>query len=240
MIVSINQPAYLPWLGYFHRIAVSDLHIVLDHVQFEKNSFTNRNKIRTADGWCWLTVPVSTSGRFGAAINSLEIAAGRAWAGKHWASIQMNYAKAPFFSEHAGFFEGLFHREWRMLNPLLRELTAYLLDAFGIRTPLLFSSEMNVLGTKSELVLNLCRAVGATRYLSGPLGRNYLDEDSFAAAGIEVEYHAYKHSQYPQVYSGFEPFMAAIDLLFNWGPRSLDILKHEQGNAREVLLRDRC
>ena len=82
MIVSINQPAYLPWLGYFHRIAVSDLHVVLDHVQFEKNSFTNRNKVRTASGTPWLTVPVRSKGRFGdLAINEVDIADGR-WTAK--------------------------------------------------------------------------------------------------------------------------------------------------------------
>ena len=236
MIVSINQPAYLPWLGYFHRIALSDLHIVLDHVQFEKNSFTNRNKIRTSEGWCWLTVPVSTSGRFGVSIDALEIASGRPWADKHWNSIRLSYAKAPFFREHAGFFEGLFRREWRMLNPLLRELTAYLLDALGIRTPLRFSSEMKITGAKSDLVLNLCREVGATHYLSGPLGRNYLDEAGFHAAGITLDYHAYSHPEYPQVYGGFEPYMAAIDLLFNCGPRSLEVLR--QPSASEVLARE--
>ncbi len=224
MIVSINQPAYLPWLGYFHRIAVSDLHIVLDHVQFEKNSFTNRNKVRTADGWCWLTVPVATSGRFGAAINELEIATNQPWARKHWQTLQFNYARAPFFREHAAHLEDIYQRPWTHLAPLLRELTTWQLEQFDIRTPLRFSSEMKPAGTKSDLVLHLCRAVGATRYLSGPLGKDYLDESAFAAAGITVEYHAYNHPAYRQAFRGFEPNLAAVDLLFNCGSQSRGFL----------------
>src|SRR5207249_4338568 len=135
MIVSINQPAYLPWLGYFHRIAVSDAHVVLDHVQFEKNSFTNRNKVRTREGWCWLTVPVKTAGKFGALpINEVRIANENLWASKHWATLMLNYSKAPFFNQHAEFFEDIYTRRWEKLADLAREITEYMLNAFGIHT----------------------------------------------------------------------------------------------------------
>jgi WbqC-like protein len=229
MIVSINQPAYLPWLGYFHRIAVSDLHIVLDHVQFEKNGFTNRNKIRTSEGWCWLTVPLKTSGRFGnLAIAQVEISSERRWAEKHWNSLRLNYSKANYFREHADFFENIFSRSWERLNPLLREITTYLLSAFGIKTKIVFSSEIGAAGRKSELVLELCRKVGATTYLSGSLGRDYLDEVAFEEAGIAVSYQEYRHPTYTQLYSSFEPYMGAIDLLFNCGPKSLGIMMQGQ------------
>jgi hypothetical protein len=229
MILSINQPAYLPWLGYFHRIAASDVHIVLDHVQFEKNSFVNRNKIRTSDGWCWLTVPLKTSGRFGdLAIDQIEIDNAQRWPEKHWNSIRMNYSQAKYFPEHAEFFECIFSRSWERLNPLLREVTTYLLNAFGIKTKILFSSDLTPSGRKSELVLELCRKVSATGYLSGTLGRDYLDEDAFQNAGIPVAYQDYHPLTYKQLYSGFEPYMAAIDLLFNSGPESLDIIMQGQ------------
>jgi hypothetical protein len=239
MIVSINQPAYLPWLGYFHRIAVSDLHIVLDHVQFEKNSFTNRNKIRTSDGWCWLTVPVKTSGRFGdLAIDQVEISTERRWAEKHWNSIRLNYSKASYFREHADFFEAIFSHSWERLNPLLREVTTYLLNGFGIHTKIMLSSEIGVLGRKSELVLELCRKVGATSYLSGSLGRDYLDESAFQQAGIAVAYQDYHHPTYKQAYPNFEPYMGAIDLLLNCGPGSLEVLMRTQ--QLRTPFRDRC
>lgn len=229
MIVSINQPAYLPWLGYFHRIAVSDAHIVLDQVQFEKNSFTNRNKLRTREGWCWLTVPVKTSGKFGdLPINTLTIAGDRPWAAKHWETLRLNCSKAPFFDQHAAFFEGIYARPWERLSDLTREITAYLLDAFSIKTRLYFGSQMKGSGKKDELVLNLCRELGATTYLSGPLGRNYLREELFHEYAIAVRYDDYHHPAYSQVYPGFEPYMAAIDLLFNAGPASREILLKDQ------------
>ena len=229
MIVSINQPAYLPWLGYLHRIAQSDVHIVLDSVQFEKNSFTNRNKVRTAQGWLWLTVPVKTSGKFGAlAIANVEIANDRDWAEKHWATLRLNYAKAPYFSEHAQFFEDVYRHTWIRLHDLAWTITSYLLQAFDIHTPIRVSSQMNAIGKKDELVLNLCQEMGATVYFSGPLGRNYLREGLFAEHDITVRYDDYHHPTYQQVYSGFETYMSALDLLFNAGPRSREILMTNQ------------
>jgi len=229
MIVSINQPAYLPWLGYFHRIAVSDSHIILDHVQFEKNGFTNRNKVRTHEGWSWLTVPVQTSGKFGdLPIHCIKIANEQNWASKHWQTLQFNYSKAPFFAQHAAYLEDLYKRPWLRLADLANEVTRYLLDAFGIHTKCYRSSEMSARGRKDELLLNLCLELGATTYLSGPLGRNYLREDLFNDHGITLRYDDYQHPTYPQVYTGFEAYMSAVDLLFNTGPASLEIILKNQ------------
>lgn len=229
MVVSINQPAYLPWLGYFHRIACSDLHIVLDRVQFEKNSFTNRNKVRTKAGWCWLTVPVATSGKFGdLGIDHIEVAAEARWAAKHWATLYVNYRKTRYFAEHSVFFEQLYRQPWRLLNDLTSEATAYLLKSFGIVTPVRVSSRMAATGRKQDLILNLCQEVGATVYLSGPFGRDYLQEAAFRDAGIKVRYQDYRHPTYPQAYAGFEPFMAAVDLLFNCGSESLNVMMQGQ------------
>lgn len=225
MIVSINQPAYLPWLGYFERIAVSDLHIVLDHVQFEKNSFTNRNKARTKDGSTWLTVPLATKGKFGdLAIRTLEFAPNDPWARKHWATLKMNYAKAPFFRQYAPVYEALYAQSWTGFMPMCRAFLEQHLRDLRIATTLRYSSEMDVEGAKSELVLNLCRAVGATTYLSGALGRNYLDEAAFTAAGLQVRYQDYAHPTYTQCQPGFEPYMGILDLIFNHGPAARDIL----------------
>jgi len=225
VIVSINQPAYLPWLGYFQRIAVSDVHIVLDHVQFEKNSFTNRNKVRTAQGGTWLTVPVKTKGRFGElSIADLEIDTQQDWRRRHWNTIRQAYARAPHFAAHEQFFAGMFSQEWTKLAPLCQELTGYLLDQFQIKTRMLYSSAMEPTGTKDELILELCRSVGATTYFSGALGRDYLREPLFAEAGIKVVYQDYQHPVYAQQYQPFEPYMAAADLLFNCGAQSGELL----------------
>lgn len=229
MILSINQPAYLPWLGYFHRIAISDLHVVLDHVQFEKNSFTNRNRVCTAQGSTWLTVPVRTKGRFGnLPISRLEIAADGRWAGKHWATLSQAYARAPHFQEHAEFFRDTFDRRWHLLADLMTHLTSYLLDALRVETRCVRSSELDVRAAKSDLILDVCRTLNATHYLSGPVGRDYLDLNKFEEQGIGVVFHDYRHPTYPQCEPGFQPFMAAVDLLFNCGSDGSDILRQGQ------------
>ena len=227
MIVSINQPCYLPWLGYFDRIASSDLHVILDNVQFEKNSFTNRNKIRTEQGWCWLSVPVDTGGKFGSlVIKDIEIASDPRWQRKHRMTIEQNYLRSPFFSEHAAFVERIYAMTWRRLIDLIDEMNAYWLDALGIKTRLIRASSMRTTAHKSDLVLEICQRMGASIYLSGPLGRNYLDPSKFQAAGIDVVFHEYNHPTYRQCHPGFEPYMAALDLLFNEGPASLGILRN--------------
>jgi hypothetical protein len=226
MVVSINQPAYLPWLGYFERIASSDVHIVLDHVQFEKNSFTNRNLVPGVNGSLWLTVPVITKGKFGAlGINDLKIRPDSPWAKKHWRTMSMIYRKAPFFGVHADFFEDTYQREWRLLGDLCCHITRYLLEQFEIGTEIRYSSEMGFNTSKSDLLLEICHAIEATKYISGAVGRDYLETSKFSTTGIEVSFQDYQHPIYTQVGCGeFQPNMAAIDLLFNHGPNSWNIL----------------
>lgn len=226
MVVSINQPAYLPWIGYFERIALSDIHITLDHVQFEKNSFTNRNLVPGVNGALWLTVPVITKGKFGAlGINDLKIRPGSPWAKKHWRTMSMIYRKARYFGAHADFFEDTYQREWRLLSDLCSHITRYLLEQFDIGTEIRYSSKMGLKTSKSDLLLEICRATEGTKYISGAVGRDYLETSKFSTAGIEVSFQDYQHPVYNQVGSGeFQPNMAAIDLLFNHGSNSRNIL----------------
>ena len=225
MIVSINQPAYLPWLGYFERVALSDLHVVLDHVQFEKNGFTNRNRIRTATGSAWLTVPVRTKGRFGdLAIDRLEIDRGRDWRRKHWRSLHLNYARARHFDRYADYWQRVYDRSWIRLIDLLAETLEWTLEAFAVTTPLIRSSALPVRSAKDQLVLDICRHLDATSYLSGPLGREYLDAARFEAAGVELRFHDHRSPTYGQAYEGFERGLAAVDALFNLGPNAHELL----------------
>jgi WbqC-like protein family len=227
VIVSIVQPAYLPWLGYFDRIARSDLHVVLDHVQIDRSSktkFANRNKVRTPEGWCWLTVPLRTKGAGDLALDALEISDDERWAERHWRTLQANYARAPHFAEHDAFFREAYARPWSRLVELCRETTAYLLSAFGIETPVVRSSELGTTSAKDDLLVEICRAVGGTTYISGPFGRDYIRRDVFEEAGIELRFHDYAHPQYEQAFPGFEPYMSAVDLLFCHGAASRAIL----------------
>lgn len=218
MIISINQPAYLPWPGYFDRIIKSDIHIILDHVQFEKNSLTNRNKIKTPQGWSWLTVPIQTKGRFkDCPINLIEINNQSNWRHKHWHSLLSNYSKAPFFKAHEDFFYNLYLKDWTLLNDLLNETTAYLIETFEIKTEIIKSSDLNPVSSKSDLILELCKKTDAKKYISGPIGRDYLDVKSFQEIGIDVVFHDYEYNSYQQQFGSFTPFMSSIDLLFNKG-----------------------
>ncbi|MEE8059479.1 MAG: WbqC family protein [Pseudomonadales bacterium] len=231
MIISINQPAYLPWLGYFDRINAADIHVELDTVQFEKNSMVNRNKIKLNGTTAMLTVPVKTKGKFGdLAISEIEIADNR-WARKHWSSIKQSYGKANYFSDHKDFFEHLYSTSWTKLNPLLAESNQYLYNALGIQTQVCRAREINAVGTKHDLVLNICKELGATSYLSGPFGKDYLKLDQFNEANIEVIFQDYHHPKYDQQGNTFEPYLSIVDLLFNHGKKSLITLSTSMENS---------
>jgi len=227
--VAILQPAYLPWLGFFERFALCDEVIVLDHVRIDKNSktkFANRNRVRTPQGWTWLTVPLLTKGQAGElTLDSLSIDDASRWREKHWATIEQNYRRAPFFERYAPPLRMVYAQAWPMLVPLCEQITRDLLAAFEIRTAQRSSRSMESRSTKSELILDLCRESGATHYLSGPFGREYLDLEAFARARIDVRFHEYVHPTYAQSYPGFEPNLFAYDLLFHAGPDALRVLR---------------
>ena len=219
MIVSINQPAYLPWLGYFDRIEVSDLHVVLDHVQFEKNSFVNRNRILGPAGPMWLTVPVRTKGQFGAVpISEIAVASDQRWQRKHLLSLRQAYSRAPFFERCEPVFAGWYDREWPTLIELLSTTTDFLRSELDICTPTVSSSTLGLTKRKSELVLEICRKVGASVYLSGPLGRGYLQEEEFRSRGIHIRYHDFEMPRYRQGGHDFVSGLSIVDLLVHAGP----------------------
>lgn len=214
-VVSIHQPAYLPWLGYFDKIKRADKFIYLDTVQFQKNSFQNRNKIRTPQGSIWLTVPVRTSGAlYDTALKDVSIDNTTAWQRKHLGGIQANYARARCFDGIIERIRPFYVREWGHLSYLCFEMLSLFLKLLDIRTPVVKASNLHATtGRKSDLILELCRLAGATHYLSGSLGRDYLDVAAFSAAGISVEFQDYAHPTYTQAFPGFLPYMGVIDLL---------------------------
>ena len=206
VVCSINQPSYLPWLGFFDRIQRSDIHVILDHVQFEKGSYTNRVRIweNSPRGWQWLTVPVGAHGRRFGTIKGTMVTGG-AWPKKHARTLKEVYGLTGIPWLHP--LKSYVHYD--TLGPLLQRSTDWLLDLLKIDTPLLYSSKMKPTKHKSELVLELCQKVGATKYLSGPGGRDYLDIRAFEHAGIQVVYHDFPRKTI---------VLSALDALFN--PRS--------------------
>ncbi|MCK9376420.1 MAG: WbqC family protein [Syntrophobacterales bacterium] len=224
MQVGIHQPLYLPWLGLFDRIYQCDLFILLDNVPYSKNYFLNRNKIRTKDSWIWLTIPVLFKGNTGILINDIKIDNRQDWRKKHWLSIYYSYRNSPHFNKYSEFFEGFYKKEWVYLAEATDCIFSYLLAELDIKTPIKMASSLDVRGKKEELILNICEHLKADNYLSGPDGRNYLHLDLWNEKHIKVQFHDYLHPQYPQPDGEFLSHLSVIDLLFNCGPESLNIL----------------
>lgn len=220
MIISAHQPAYMPWPGYLHRVAISDKFIVLDNVQFEKNSFTNRNKIKGPNGAVWLTVPVSQKGHMSGTIAELKIANDK-WSKKQWKTIQQAYAKAPYFNIHKNFFDNIFSQHWNKLSLLNQTILDYLLLQFEIYTPIISLGELAVKGKKQELILDICNALGANEFIFGGHGKEYVDEEYFKKSGVLPYFHEYETLPYPQLGSDFQQNLSVIDMLFNVHPDEL-------------------
>jgi hypothetical protein len=223
--VAIHQPAYLPWLGYFERMARVDALIILDTVQFEKNSFDNRNRIRDKKAAQWLTVPVKTKGRFGEnGWQRLEINHSTRWQEKQLRSLDQCYGKAAHWEPLRTILDEAFARDDSRLLDLNLFLIKRLTEMLGVGTPLLMASDYHPKFAKSELVLELLQAVNADQYLSGTQGRDYLDTAEFERRGFVVSFQDYEHPEYRQAYPGFIPYLSVIDLYANHGEDSLDIL----------------
>ena len=227
MTASAHQPHYLPWLGYFDKIASADRFIVLDRVQFKKNDYQNRNRIKGPNGPLWLTVPVLTKGRNAQRLCDVEINSRQRWQRKHWRSLEISYGKAPYWEELAGGLRSFYEQEWTRLVDLNLALLRHLLQVLGIATPLLLESEMGSLGTSSQRLVHLCRQAGASCYLAGAGGRAYMDDGCFATAGLAVNYQQFQHPSHRQQYmkQGFVSNLCVLDLLFNEGPKSLALLR---------------
>lgn len=215
LVLTAHQPAYLPWLGLLSKIASADLFCIFDVCPMEDSGFENRQKIKTQSGPLWLTVPVRRSR--GVPLKDVEIANDQPWQRKHWRSIEMAYQRAPYFETYAPSLKNLLCQRWHRLAWLNRTLLLYFMARFGIKTPVVQASDYDFQGTKSDLVLDMCLKLGATKYIFGAMGRDYADVAAFERAGIEVEFQDFAHPTYPQLHGAFVPNMGCLDLLFNVG-----------------------
>lgn len=234
MVVTIHQPEHLPWLGFVDKIRQCDLFVFLDCVQYEKNYFQNRNRVRTGAGATWVTVPVMTAGAFGQTVRDARIADDRPWRRKICQTIAQGYRRAPFVAEYLSELETIYGRPWRFLADLNIAIIQWVAQAFGLARRFVRASQLAVAGRRSELLARICVAVGAKVYLSGVSGRDYLDERPFAEAGIAVRYQSFNHPVYRQCYEPFLANMSSIDLLFTQGPASLEILTNANSDARII------
>lgn len=220
MIVTIHQPNYLPYLGFFDKMKKSDIFVIYDDAQFEKGEFQHRNRIRIYHGWKWLTVPVEKKHL---PINEIRIKnevstwKGVRWSESHFDNIKDNYRDTPFYSVYEKELRRIYEKTYDKLVDLNMELINFFYKAFDINAKMVFSSELGFTSKSTKRLVEIVETLNSDLYLSGPKGRDYLDVSLFEKKGIKVEFQEFKHPVYTQRYEGFIPNMAAIDALFNTG-----------------------
>jgi hypothetical protein len=231
MILAAHQPQYLPWLGYLDKIDRADVFVLLDRVQFKKNEWQNRNRVKHARGWHWLTVPVRH--RFPQAIDEVEIADPR-WRRKHRRSLEVTYGQAAHYRSEAERLEVIYGREWNDLLSLNVRTVRHLARRFGIETPILLGSEFENVSEShaDERLISLCRLLEADTYLAGAGGRGYMDLSRWRRAGIRVLFQDFHHPVYPQLHGPFVPGLSAVDLLLHCGPEGFSRVRH--GRKKEA------
>jgi hypothetical protein len=221
----VLQPGYLPWLGFFDQLIRSDVFVYYDDVQFDKEGWRNRNRIKSQSGPMWLTVPVLHSGRQGQKIVDVEIDNRNAWGKKHLASITQSYARAQFKERYLPALEDVLMQQHASLVELDILLVKLFCHWLGLERRIERSSKLGIEGDKSTRLLNLCKHFGANRYLSGDSAKEYLDVSLFEGNGVRVEWQTYRHPTYRQLHGEFIPFLSTLDLVLNMGPESLDIIQ---------------
>ena len=215
---AIIQSNYIPWKGYFDIIQDVDTFVFLDDAQMTKRDWRTRNRIKTAKGVEWLSVPVK-GGRH-QRICDVAIT-DNAWQRRHLKTLVTNYSRAPHFEKFEMLLEWLYQTEHQNLSEFNQKTTKLICRLLNIEAEFLCATELDVPGSKSEKLINICQEVGATVYLSGPSARDYICEEQFIAAGIELRYKSYPdYPEYPQLFPPFRHDVSIIDLLFNCGPDS--------------------
>jgi hypothetical protein len=225
MRVAIMQPTYLPWLGYFDMMARVDTFVLLDNVQFEKKSWQQRNRIKTAQGELLLSVPVLSAGRFDQHICDTRIDVASRFATKHVKSIAAAYAKAPCAGEYLSGLSALIESGEPSLAAFNESLIRWTAVQLGLPTQIIRGTQLSAEGRGTQLTVAQLRELGATYFLAAGGSRPYVSvEPGFAAHGIAVEYHAYAPPEYPQLHGPFLPYLSAVDALLNVGPGTRALL----------------
>lgn len=224
--ISIIQSCYIPWKGFFDLIGQCDEYVIFDRMQYVKRHWHNRNRIKTANGVDWLTIPVVTKGRFDQPIDEVEIE--KPWAEKHWRTLELAYRRAPFFEAFAPTVRAWYERADRekRLTDINELFTREIAGLLGLTTRIVRDTAYPADGVKTVRLLAIAQAAGADRYLSGPSARAYFDEALFAAAGIEAEWMSYQgYPDYPQLHGDFEHAVSVLDLIFNTGSEARHFMR---------------
>jgi len=230
VLVTIHQPNYMPWAGFFHKWLISDAFVILDTVQYHKNEWQNRNRIKTANGAQWITVPVSY--RMPQTIQEVGIATPN-WARKQVSAIEQAYAKAPCLDLYWPELKNALSQPWERVAALNVAMIRSLGTMLGCRAPLYLASEMKAESTDpTDRLISLCQELNGDAYLSGREGRGYLQAEKFNDAGIELWFQEVEAPHYPQLHGEFISHLSVIDMLFNLGPATSEIILH-MGDKRQ-------
>jgi len=230
MLVTIHQPNYMPWPGVFHTWLISDAFIILDTVQYHKNEWQNRNRIKGVNGAQWLTVPVNY--RFPQTIREVGVA-NPSWARKQIAAIEQAYAKAPYMAEYWPGLREVLECSYERIADLNVALIRVLGAMLGCRAPLHIASDMQTVSDDpTERLISLCRELNGDAYLSGREGRGYLEQERFSEAGIELWFQEVEAPHYPQLHGEFISHLSVIDMLFNVGPATSEMIL-QMGEKRQ-------
>lgn len=230
MLVTIHQPNYLPWPGFFHKWLISDAFIILDTVQYHKNEWQNRNRIKAVGGAQWVTVPVSY--RFPQTIGEVGIAQPNR-ARKQIAAIEQAYAKAPYTDDYWPQLREVMEQPWEKIADLNIAIIRTLGGMLGCKAPLYLASEMAVVSDDpTQRLISLCRELDGDGYLSGSEGRNYLERERFTDAGIDLWFQEVEAPCYPQLHGGFISHLSVIDMLFNMGPEASGMILRMGGKRQ--------
>jgi hypothetical protein len=230
VIIAIHQPQYLPWLGYFDKMDRADAFCYLDNVQYKKNEWQNRNRLKTAQGRQWIAVPV----RYRFPQKMIEVTVNDAvnWRRKHLQAMLTNYRKAPFFNEHYPAYEAVLQNDLISIVDLNICMIEQIRKILGLdEKPVVRASELSASDDPTGRLVDICRHFGGDTYLAGQDGKNYMDMAQFQESGIKVVTQEYNHPEYPQCFGEFEPHMSIIDLIFNCGPDSLSIIRKGRREA---------
>jgi hypothetical protein len=222
MILFVHQPEYIPWLGFFDKLARCDYFIVYDDAQFQHGGFHNRNKIRTLPGWSWLTVPIVHN--HPQTIKDVRIAEGN-WRDKQLRIITHNYKDTPYFDYYFPKIEEVIRLDHEYLINLNLDMIKTIANLLVIKKQIICSSEFQYFGKeKTQKLVSMCKFFGADTYLAGSGGKAYMNENMFSESNIKIQWHKYEHPIYKQKFQGFQPNMSIIDLLFNMGPKAIETL----------------
>lgn len=221
MRVLLTQPTYLPWSGYFGMIDKADLFIVYDDVQYVTDAWINRNKIKTSDGVKWLTVPIHHN--FKQIIKDTKIDNKTKWYKKHRKSIIYSYIKSPYFNKD--FVDVIYDKNWELLVDLNLYIIKKIMKLLSIKTRVMLSSELNSKGTKTDRIINILTQTDTDEYITQPGTRGYLESKKFAENGIKLYWFNFDHPTYHQLYGSFVSYISIIDMIFNCGKSSMDIIR---------------